>query len=59
MNIIELTNSDINLTIQTHQFDFDNKTMTHLQSGNQFPIETHPNKITVKVNGVEKTIPDS
>ena len=33
--------------------------MTHIQSGNQFPIEIHQNRITVNLNGVEKTIPDS
>jgi hypothetical protein len=30
-----------------------------MQSGNQFSIEIHQNRITVNLNGTEKMIPES
>lgn len=47
------------MTNKSHTLDFQNKIMTHMQSGKSFPIKVEPNKITFTLNGEEKTIPDS
>jgi len=50
---IFLTNSDLNMTIETHRINLVEENITHLQSRKTIPIQIFPDKIIVELDQSE------